>query len=143
MPSCRAAEEDDRDYLLIHGLFYDFEQGPGVGVHGGVLLQLCGEYVYFVVFRVCVCLKFFCMVNRSGFVHVCFNEDWDAAMDLHDDIDLGVGVSCSGSDACKDVSVSKARDIVNMVYEFSKNFSATLYFSANPFTASDSMPFVA
>ena len=34
MPSCCTAEEDDRDYILIHGLFYDFDQGPDVGVHG-------------------------------------------------------------------------------------------------------------
>jgi len=71
MPSCYTAEEDDGDYLLIHGLFYDFEQGPDVGVHGLVLLQLCGECVYFVVFRVCVRSEFFCMVNRRGFVCEC------------------------------------------------------------------------
>jgi len=35
MSGCCAAEDDYRDYLLIHGLFYDLDQGPGVGVHGG------------------------------------------------------------------------------------------------------------
>jgi len=78
IPSCCTAEEDDRGYLLIHGLFYDFEQGLDLGAHGLVLLQLCVEYVYFVVFRVRVCLMVFCASIR-GFVCVCFSEDWGAA----------------------------------------------------------------
>jgi len=56
------------------------------GPLGGVVAWF--YYVYYVVFQVCVCLKFFCTVDRRGFVCVCFSEDWDAAVYLHDDVEV-------------------------------------------------------
>ena len=42
----------------------------------------------FIVFWVCVRSEFLCAADRRGFVCVCFGEDWGAALNLHDDVDL-------------------------------------------------------
>ena len=38
MSGCCAAEDDYRDYILLYGGFYNFDQGLDVGVHGEVLM---------------------------------------------------------------------------------------------------------